>query len=60
MDSGRLMIQHLGDWKTENLSKHEMINKIVIPSLQRDYAQGNQHDKIEPLFEYLLMDSTGA
>lgn len=28
--------------------------KIVIPSLQRDYVQGNQHDKIEPFIEYLL------
>lgn len=27
---------------------------IVIPSLQRDYVQGNQHDKIEPFIEYLL------
>lgn len=28
--------------------------KIVIPSLQRDYVQGNQYDKIEPFIEYLL------
>lgn len=27
---------------------------IVIPSLQRDYVQGNQYDKIEPFIEYLL------
>lgn len=30
------------------------LKKIVIPSLQRDYVQGNQHDKIEPFIEYLL------
>ena len=30
------------------------LKNIVIPSLQRDYVQGNQHDKIEPFIEYLL------